>query len=241
LRREEVAQLASVSTDYYTRVEQGRLAPSEQVLDALCHVLSLTAEHRSYAHDLLIRARNGSALGEPKEREAAHNRLQLRLEQFGSLPAVVLGPRMDILAWNAPAAALFTDFSALPLDERNYVSMIFTVSGMRELYDDWESVARMCVGVLRREAVENPRDPKLAALVGRLSIASEDFRRWWAEHRVAEQDFGTKTLHHPQAGTIRLNWDSFAYAGAHRQQLILWSAAAGSSDAHALAELARMA
>lgn len=144
---------------------------------------------------------------------------------------------MDILAWNAPAATLITDFARIPAADRNYVSITFTAPGMSDLYEDWESVARTCVGILRREAAENPDDPELAGLVGRLSIADDDFRRWWAEHRVAEQNFGAKVMVHPKAGRMSLSWDSFTYAGAARQQLILWSAVAGSPDAHALSTL----
>ncbi|GHC80974.1 transcriptional regulator [Nocardiopsis terrae] len=235
LRREEVAQLAAVSVDYYTRVEQGRLAPSDQVFALLCRTFALSSEQRAYAEDLLNHAR-GYVMTVPG-REAAHNRLQLLLDQLTELPALVLGPRMDVLAWNGPAATLITDFARLPATERNYVSITFTTPGMRDLYEDWSSVARTCVGILRREAAENPDDPELVGLVGRLSIASNDFRRWWAEHRVAEQDFGAKVMLHPTAGRMRLNWDSFSYAGAARQQLILWSAEAGSPDAHALATL----
>ncbi|MBE3002399.1 helix-turn-helix domain-containing protein [Nocardiopsis sp. HNM0947] len=243
LRREEVAQLAAVSADYYTRVEQGRIAPSDQVFATLCRTFALSAEQRAYAEELLNHARGyvmtvpGRYVMTVPGREAAHDRLQLLLDQLTDLPAIVLGPRMDVLAWNPPAAALITDFARLPAADRNYVSLTFTVPEVRELYEDWASVARSCVGILRREAAQNPDDPELAALVGRLSIADDDFRRWWAEHRVADQDFGAKVLHHPTAGRMRLNWDSFTYAGASRQQLILWSADAGTPDAEALATL----
>lgn len=98
-------------------------------------------------------------------------------------------------------------------------------------------MARTCVGVLRREAAHDPDDPELAALVGRLSIADPDFRRWWAEHRIDEQDFGVKVLNHPTVGRMRLNWDSFTYAGATDQQLILWSAPAHTPDSAALRRL----
>lgn len=239
LRREEVAQLVSVSADYYTRVEQGRLAPSPPVLAALCRVFDLTAEQTAYAEDLLNRAR-GLQTPDPG-REAADGRLQLLLDQLTQLPAVVLGPRMDVLAWNALAAALVADFSKLPVAQRNYIVMMFTMPAMRELHVEWEEEARKCVGVLRREAIDSPQEPELAALVGRLSIADPDFRRWWAEHRIDEQDFGTKLYEHPVAGRLRLRWDSFSYAGSARQQLVLWSPETGTADAQALALLRREA
>lgn len=235
LRREEVAQLAAVSTDYYVRVEQGRLAPSDQVLETLCRVFRMSPEQTAYAGELLNLAKGHHP--PPPGNRAAHDRLQLLLDQLTDLPAMVLGPRMDILAWNPLAASLFLDFGELPETERNYVSMTFTCPEIRNRYEDWESVARTCVGILRREAVRNPDEPELESLVGRLSIISDDFRHWWAQHRVAEQDFGAKVLVHPVAGRMRLNWDSFTYAGASRQQLILWSADAGSPDAAALASL----
>ncbi|GAB3621018.1 helix-turn-helix domain-containing protein [Glutamicibacter endophyticus] len=237
LRREEVAQLVAVSPDYYARVEQGRLAPSEQVLQALGRVFSLSAEQRAYAEDLLNRARGYVEPAPGVER--TNQRLQLLLEQLNELPAMVLGPRLEVLAWNELASALIIDFSSLPASDRNYAVITFTYPQMRDFYEDWDSVARTCVGLLRREAVSNPDDPQLAALVGRLSIASEEFRRWWAEHRVSDQDFGAKYINHPGLGRILLNWDAFSYSGSGRQQLILWSADKGSADAEALKELAR--
>ncbi|WP_418909038.1 helix-turn-helix domain-containing protein [Glutamicibacter endophyticus] len=237
LRREEVAQLVAVSPDYYARVEQGRLAPSEQVLQALGRVFSLTAEQRAYAEDLLYRARGYVEPAPGVER--TNQRLQLLLEQLNDLPAMVLGPRLEVLAWNDLASALIIDFSSMPASDRNYAVITLTYPHMRDFYEDWDSVARTCVGLLRREAVSNPDDPQLAALVGRLSIASEEFRRWWAEHRVSDQDFGAKYVNHPRLGRILLNWDAFSYSGSGRQQLILWSAEKGSADAEALKELAR--
>lgn len=239
LRREEVAQLAAVSTDYYTRVEQGRLAPSPQVLENLCRVLRFNPEQIAYAEDLLNRAR-GMTHPSPGH-EAADGRLQLLLDQLTELPAMVLGPRMSILAWNDLATTLFTDFTKLPAASRNYIVMTFTRREMRALYEDWEGVARTCVGILRREAASNPDAPDLVALVGRLSIADADFRRWWAEHRIDEQDFGAKVFNHPTAGRLRLNWDAFTYAGAAQQQLILWSPDTNPTNIAAFEQLKRTA
>lgn len=239
LRREEVAQLALVSADYYTRVEQGRLVPSDPVFDVLCRILALSEEQRAYAKDLLNRARG--FVPPMSRREAAHGRLQLLLDQLDSLPAFVLGPRMQVLAWNAGASELITDFTKWSSRHRNYVEIIFTDPETRTRYEDWPGVAQTCVGILRREAAENPDDPELAALVGRLSIASNEFRLWWAEHRVAEQDFGAKVLIHPTYGRIRVNWDSFTYSGAEGQQLVLWSADTDTPDAAALANMMKSA
>ncbi len=231
-----MAQAAGVSSDYCTRVEQGRLAPSPDILLSLCRVLRLSAEQTAYAEDLLDAARGLG--GSRPARSGRSQRLQLLLDQITELPAVILGPRTDILAWNRLASALLTDFSRLPSDRRNYVSLVFTQPEVRALYEEWESVARTCVGILRREAAHNPNEPELAALVGRLSIEDEDFRRWWAEHRIAEQDFGSKTLNHPLVGRLTLDWDSFSYDGAERRQLVLWSTSQRTDDAKRLGALA---
>lgn len=151
LRREEVAQAVGISNDYYTRVEQGRLAPSPQVLDALCRLMRLSPEQTAYAEDLLNRSRGIDATA--ARQGAADDRLQLLLDQLTELPAMVLGPRMSILAWNPLASALLADFSKLPAAQRNYIVMTFTVPAMRRLYEDWEAWparAWECCGARRR-------------------------------------------------------------------------------------------
>jgi len=143
------------------------------------------------------------------------------MKQLDGTPALVFGPRLDILAWNDLAAALICDFGAVPERDRNYVRMVFTDPAMRRTYPDWEVVARTCVEVLRMEAGTSPTDPALAALVGELSLADGHFRSWWAEYRVAHQDFGSKRIAHPTVGELTLDWDTFRYAGAPEQQLVL--------------------
>jgi transcriptional regulator with XRE-family HTH domain len=240
LRREEVAQLAAISTDYYMRIEQGRLAPSAQVLEALARELRLDGDQRSYVEGLVAQAGRPErrATSRRPSRPTVHPHLLRLLAQLTDTPAIVFGPRLDILAWNPLAAALLCDFAAVPEKERNYVRMVFTDSVMREIYPEWEDVARTCVEVLRMEAGTNPSDPALAALVGELSVADEHFRTWWAEHRVAHQDFGSKRIAHPVVGELTLDWDTFRYAGAPEQQLVLWSAESGTPAAERLGRLA---
>lgn len=110
--------------------------------------------------------------------------------------------------------------------------------GLSDIYPEWEDVARTCVGVLRMEAGTNPTDPALTALVGELAVTDQQFRVWWAEHRVAHQDFGSKRIAHPLAGERTLDWDTFRCTGAPEQQLVLWAAEPGTSDAERLADLA---
>ncbi|MBF6245685.1 helix-turn-helix domain-containing protein [Nocardia elegans] len=228
LRREEVADLVAISQDYYTRVEQGRLAPSEQVLEALVHALRLDDDQRAYVESLVHQADRRSA---PKRRQPiVRPQIQRLLDQLTDTPALVFGRYLDILAWNHLAAALLTDFSEMPVRQRNYVRMVFTDPAMRTLYADWEGVAKTCVAILRMDAATNPADPQLSTLVGELSIADPQFRQWWAARHVARQEFGTKTLNHPEVGELTLDWDTFRYAGDPDQQLVLWSAQPGTTS-----------
>ncbi|MFD8276787.1 helix-turn-helix domain-containing protein [Streptomyces flaveolus] len=241
LRREEVAELAAISTDYYVRIEQGRLAPSPPVLDSLARELRLDGDQRTYADGLVAQAARAGHRKTPRRsaRPKAHPHLTRLLAQLTGTPAIVFGPRLDILAWNPLVAELLCDFAAVPEPERNYVRMVFTDPVMRDIYPDWEDVARTCVEVLRMEAGTNPTDPALTALVGELAVADPHFRTWWAEHRVTHQDFGSKRINHPTVGELTLDWDTFRYAGAPEQQLVLWSANPGAPDAERLAALAR--
>ncbi|WP_062996860.1 helix-turn-helix domain-containing protein [Nocardia mikamii] len=226
LRREEVAELAAISTDYYTRIEQGRLAPSEPVLDTLVRVLQLDREQRDYVRSLAERA--DSRPSAPRGRQVVRAQLGRLLEQLTDTPALIFGRHLDILAWNQLAAALIADFGKIPQKQRNYVRMIFLDPAMRRLYTDWEAVARTCVAILRMEAAANPTDPRLTALVGELSVADEQFRQWWAARHVAHQEFGTKRMSHPEVGDLVLEWDTFRYSGDPDQQLVLWSTEPGS-------------
>ncbi|MCW2903499.1 MAG: helix-turn-helix domain protein, partial [Streptosporangiaceae bacterium] len=204
LRREEVAQLAAISTDYYTRLEQGRIQASAPVLTALARVLHLNDDQRDYLFGL---AGKHNARPRRRTKQKVQPQLQRLLDDLTTTPAIVMGRRMDILAWNSLAAALVTDFAHIPEKNRNYIRMAFTDPAMRTLYADWETVARTCVAQLRMEAAKYPDDPRLTALVGELSIQDPHFRQWWAAHHVASLSVGTKVLHHPIAGDLTLDWD----------------------------------
>ena len=164
--------------------------------------------------------------------------LQLLLDQLTEIPAMILGRNMDILAWNSLAAALITDFSQIPESQRNHVRLVFTDPAIRHLYADWEGVARMNVAMLRMDAAENPDDPRLAALVGELSLQDPQFRQWWAAQQVASRSFGRKILHHPVVGALILDWDTFICATDPEQQLIIMTAVPGSASHDALRILA---
>jgi transcriptional regulator with XRE-family HTH domain len=224
LRREEVALLAAISTDYYTRLEQGRIDVSEPVLTAIARVLKLDDDQREYAFELA-----GKATGRPRrpEVQVVNPQLQRLLDDLASIPAMVLGRQTDVLAWNEMGAALVGDFGKIPEKERNYAKMIFS-DRMRGLYADWEAAARMSVAQLRMEAARDPDSPKLVALVEELSARDADFRRWWAEHHVAARRVGAKTLNHPAVGELVLEWDTLTCSTDPDQQLTIWTAAAGT-------------
>ncbi|MGW4877699.1 helix-turn-helix domain-containing protein [Streptomyces sp. NPDC004262] len=238
LRREEVAALASISTDYYTRLEQGRMQASAPVLNTLARVLHLDDDQRTYLFQLA-----GRPSDRPARRSAqkAQPRLQRLLDDLATTPGIILGRCMDILAWNPLAAALVTDFASIPEKHRNYIRLVFTDPRMRELYADWKNVAHTCVAQLRMEAARTPDSPRLAALVGELSVQDADFRRWWADHHVAVRGVGTKTLRHPVVGELTLDWDTLASTADTDQQLVVWSAEPGSPSHDALRILASWA
>ena len=221
LRREEVAQLAAISTDYYTRLEQGRIQASAPVLASLARVLHLDDDQRDYLFGLAGKDR---VRPRRRVRQKVQPQLQRLLDDLSATPAVVMGRRMDILAWNSLAAALITDFSRIPEKSRNYVRLVFTDPAMRSLYADRDTVARTCVAQLRMQAAKYPDDPGLATLVGELSVQDPDFRQWWAAHHVATPGVGTKTLHHPVAGDLTLDRDTLTAGTDPDQQLVIWTA-----------------
>lgn len=163
LRREEVALLAAISSDYYTRLEQGRIQPSAPVLADLVRVLHLNNDQRDHLFEPA-----GRQAARPRRQAAQKVQPQLRrlLVDLTATPSVVIGRRMDILAWNSLAAALFTDFHRVPEKRRNYVRLLFTEPAFRDLYVDWSTVARSCVAQLRLLAARCPGEPGLTALVG---------------------------------------------------------------------------
>jgi transcriptional regulator with XRE-family HTH domain len=240
LRREEVAQLAAISTDYYTRLEQGRISPSAPVLESLARVLQLTDDQRTYMYELVGRSA-ASAKSRRRARQKIKPFMQRVLDQLTGTPAIVMSPTHDILAWNSLAAALMIDFGEIPERERNFMRLLFTDPRMRSLYPDWEGLARAVISYIRMEAARKPDDPALAELVGDLSIRDPQFRQWWAGTHVALKRRGTRTYDHPVVGEITLDWDALTSDAEPDQQLIIYTAEAGSRSEEALRELATWA
>jgi transcriptional regulator with XRE-family HTH domain len=204
LRREEVAQLASISADYYTRLEQGRLASaSASVLDALANALRLSDDERKYLYRL---ANKGDQVQRrPRDAEGVGQATRQLLENLHDTPAVVLGRHLDVLAWNHLATVVFKDFATVRRQERNFLRMLFLDPEVRASYADWEPLARVCVGFVRA-ATGAASEPRLAQLIGELSLSDADFRTWWAERHASYAVSGTKTLTHRLTGPFTLDW-----------------------------------
>ena len=233
LRREELAQLAGVSVAYYTRLEQGNgRNVSAEVLDAIARALRLSdAEHAHLMHLAKPKQLKKKPVARSQQVRPALRHL---LDSIESVPAYIVGRRSDILAWNRMASALFGDWAEMPAQERNWARMVFLRPEYRELYLEWQQKASDMVGYLRMDAGCHPDDPRLSALVGELSVKSEDFRRLWAAHDVKEKSHGVKRLRHPLAGELTLLWESFRPAGEAEQSLLTYFAEAGSPSAEAL-------
>lgn len=237
LRREELAQLAGVSVAYYTRLEQGNgRNVSAEVLDAIARALRLTdAEHAHLTH--LARPAGHKKKASPA-RQQVRGALRQLLDTVDTVPAYVTGRRADILAWNRTASALFGDWAELAPQERNWARLIFLRPDYRELFADWGSKAADVVSYLRMDAGCHPDDPKLSALVGELSVKSEEFRRLWATHDVKEKGHGTKRIRHPLVGELTLSYETLRLPDDVEQSLVIYHAEPGSPSAEALRLLA---
>lgn len=207
LRREELAMLAGVSASYYARLEQGySLNASPEVLDAIGRALRLDEAERRHLHDLAqaTRIRPATRRTAPEKATAA---LVDLVAAMGDTPVLVLGRRGDVLAWNRTGHALYAghldpDGPDRPSDRPNMARMVFLDEHTRELYVDWPSKARAVVGNLRVTAARHPDDTALAALIGELTLGSDDFTAIWADHRVKSGGDATYELRHPLVGAM---------------------------------------
>ncbi|MFI8189896.1 helix-turn-helix transcriptional regulator [Streptomyces sp. NPDC085946] len=245
LRREEVAQLAGVSVDYYVRLEQGR-GPgdpsrtksggvSDAVLDAIARVLRLDDTERAYLRSVARphRRHERRAPSAPRVRPTVRR----LLDGMAGTPAFVLGPRMDVLAWNALGDAV-GGFSRMAPADRNIPRHLFLDPEARARHPEWPAVAAQSVAHLRLYAGHHPDDRELCALVGELSVRSEDFRRLWADHQVKACRYGVKQVRHPVAGLLVLPYESLTVQAEPEQTIVAYTPEPGSETAERLALLA---
>ncbi len=237
LRREEVAELAGVSTDYIVRLEQGRgLRPSPEVLDALARALRLSADETAYLFDLAEQRRPGS--GKPST--VAEPALALLVAELSPRPAMLVNHRYDILVWNPEMAALMLDFDTLPLEQRNAMWLCLMHERLRDFYLDRERVIREGVADLRAAWAGHPDDRTLAELVGELTARSPEFAAAWAEGDVKVRGRGVKPLRHPEVGTLTVDFEVLIPLQDPDQRLVIYRAADAASQV-ALDRLAEMA
>ena len=242
LRREEVALLAGVSIEYYTRLERGTATGvSESVIDGITHALQLDEAERAHLVDLL---RTASPTRPPRRRPTRQHvrpAVQRVLDSMIGTPAFVLNGRLDILAANAFGLALYSPIYADPVTPPNNARFVFLDPHAAEFFRDWDKVANDTVALLRAEAGRDPYDRQLSDLIGELSTRSDEFRVRWAAHDVRIHTTGVKRLHHPVVGDLDLAFESFPLAGDPGQSLLTYTAEPGSPSQDALNLLASWA
>ena len=244
LRRGEVAALAGVSVEYYSKLERGAIAGvSASVLDAIARALQLDDAERAHLFHL-AHAADGTSAGmrprrRPGKRWTPRPSLQWVLDRY-TAPAIVRNGRMDLLATNhlgrAMHASIYDDASGGP---PNFARFTFLrLDAARDFYSDWEGAADTCVAILRTEAGRDPHDKDLHDLVGELSTRSDDFRRRWSAHNVRYHGAGTKHFRHSDVGDLELAYESVDMISDPGLTLTLYVAAPASPTAHALDILA---
>ncbi|MGC4944046.1 helix-turn-helix domain-containing protein [Kribbella sp. DT2] len=245
LRREELALLAGVSVSYYTRLEQGlSRGASPEVLQAIGRALRLDAHEQDHLERLAEAGRRAPRVRRPRTEKVTAETLDL-MRALDGVPALVLGRRTDVLAWNELGHSLLAGHvdraSADDSAQRpNVARLIFLDPHSRELYTDWDRKARAVVGNLRIVVGRHPEDPRLAALIGELSMKSPEFVALWADHRITPCDAASYELHHPLVGAVTVTQQTLAIARSPEQNLIVVTTAAGSPSEAALTLLRQL-
>jgi transcriptional regulator with XRE-family HTH domain len=238
LRREEVALLAGVSVDYYTRIERGNMSgASESVLEALARALQLDDAERAHLFDL---ARAAGPTGRARRRSALRQvrpSVQRILDAMTAAPALVQNGRLDILAANQLGYAVYSTHVS-PGRPANGARFVFLDPRAEHFYVDWDRVANEVVAMLRSEAGRDPYDRALSDLVGELSTQSEAFRTKWAAHNVRLHDTGIKRLHHPVVGDLELAYEAMELSADTGLTMFAYTAESGSKSEQALKLLA---
>lgn len=232
LRREEVAELAGVSEDYYRRLEQGRERhPSRQVLAALARALNLDAHASRHLFEIVAPTRHDAEGRSPKEISAG---VRLLLENSLIAPALVVGPASDILALNFLASTLYSSFARVD----NLAMMVFLDSAARDFYPNWERVARTSVANLRDASTKFPHESRVAEVIGELCMESPSFASLWANHEVRPRVEAEEVFHHPAAGDLRLKFEALSISGIPGQRIYVYTPLPNTPGAKAFAALA---
>lgn len=243
LRREEVAQLAGLSTDYYTRLERGNLrSASDSALDAVSRALRLDEAEHAHLQHLARTARDGAS---PVRRRVPAKQvrpsLQHLLDAITGGAATIVNGRLDVLASNALARGLHADVFDTPVQPPNLARYCFLHPRSHEFYDSWPAIADATVAILRTTAGRDPYDRALTDLVGELATRSEEFRVRWARHDVRLHQQGTKVFHHSLVGEVTLNYNTVPLPADPGLSLSCYTAEPASRSADKLALLASWA
>jgi transcriptional regulator with XRE-family HTH domain len=246
LRRSEVAMLAGVSVEYYSKLERGSIAgASASVLDAVAEALQLDETERAHLLDLARAADGIPTSGRPRRRTSRNPALRPSLQwALGSItdgPAFVRNAHQDMLATNELGRAFYSPLVGGGGRTPNLARFQFLNPASRDFYPDWDLFAEMCVAVMRAEAGRDPHNKHLQDLVGELSTRSEVFRRLWGAHDVRTHGSGTKRFVHPVIGELTLAYEELAITAEPGHVLLIYSAEPGSSSAEKLQLLASWA
>ncbi|WP_285682009.1 helix-turn-helix transcriptional regulator [Actinoplanes sp. NBRC 103695] len=240
LRREEIALLAGVSSDYYQRMEQGRdVRPSGQVLDALARALAFSAEESRHLHTLAAAARTPVRRRRPRVPEVVPP-TTLRLLRTMTAPAMVVGQHLDLLAWNPLAGALLGELTALPRPARNMLWLLLQPGADLTCPDRAATVGEL-TAMLRTAVAADPSHPQALELVGELAVHSAEFRTLWGRHDIEETTRGRMRVVHPLVGDLALDWDAYRLPGVSPGPMIVaYTAEDDSADSERLQLLARL-
>ena len=246
LRRAEVAVLAGVSVEYYSRIERGQIAgASSSVLEAIAQALKLDETERAHLFDL-AHAADGVPLSRrarrrPDKQAPPRPALQWMLEAVTQGVAIVRDSRMDLVAINALGRAFYAPMIGDGGRPVNLARFQFLDPASRDFYPDWDLFAVMCVAVMRANAGRDPHDRAMQDLVGELSTRSDVFRRLWGTHDVRTHGAGTKRFHHPVVGELILAYEELAVTADPGLALLIYAAEPGSPSAERLSLLASWA
>jgi len=239
LRREEVAMLAGISVEYYTRLERGNAnGVSEDVLEGITRALQLDEAERTHLFDLVRAANTTRPARRRPSQERVRPTVQRILDAMLDLPAYVRNGRLDILAANQLGYALYSPVFTDPGGTPNMARFIFLNPRATEFFDRWEGIANDAVAILRAEAGRDPYDRRLSDLIGELSTRSEEFRSRWAAHNVKLHRTGAKKLHHPLVGDLTLAYEALELPGDTGQRILVYTAEPGTPSHEALNLLA---
>ncbi|GLW18444.1 transcriptional regulator [Streptomyces sp. NBRC 13847] len=235
LRREELATLAGVSVDYYTRLERGReTRPSPAVVAALGEVLRLTPDALRRLHELAALAAGQAPAPSPGPSRAVRESVRTLLETLRPAPAYVVSSANDLLAANRPGLRLLPGITDWPPERRNLTRYLFLHPMGRRLYRDWEEMAAHSAAHLRAIAGADPDLPELDRLVGELVLKSPEFARLWERYDVRARGGGHKHFRHPEVGSMRLSFEVMEILRTNGQRLVTYQAPPGTPDHDAL-------